>query len=81
MIKHNLAEIKLLDNTTIEVVDGKFPALKEVEVAGVSRACEICPIRQVCGDNNEWDCQEYQMFSGFWDGEHLTLESALEACK
>ena len=44
------------------------------DVADEKNACDICPVRIFCNDNNEFDCQVYGMFEGFYFG----LDDALE---
>jgi hypothetical protein len=62
-------KIKLLDDTFISSekdISGNeiFPPLKNI--LKVDHACGICPVRQLCNDNNEFDCQNYGMFFGFY---------------
>ena len=44
--------------------DGRFPPLQEV--FEIYHACDICPLRPMCGDNNEFGCQVDGMFSSFY---------------
>ena len=46
--------------------DYNFPPLQDI--AKIDHACDICPIRVLCDDNNEFDCQVYGMFQGFYMG-------------
>ena len=58
--------ITLLNGFVIErQSDGFWPALQDVQ-PDVDHACDICPLRIFCDDNNEFDCQCYNMFSGFY---------------
>lgn len=43
---------------------GNYPPLKDI--IKIDHACEICPIRPLCLDNNEIDCQIYGMFQGYY---------------
>ena len=65
-------KIRLLDGTIIEQDEnGNFPPLGDV--VDIDRACDICPVRKFCGDNNEFKCQVYGMFEGFY----FSLDDAL----
>jgi hypothetical protein len=44
---------------------GNWPSYQDVG-DGRDYVCEVCPIRKYCGDNNEFDCNVYEMFSGFY---------------
>jgi len=55
--------ITLLNGLVLQNNDG-FPPLQEV-APEVKHACEVCPVRICCQDNNEFDCQVYGMFDGF----------------
>ena len=58
-------KVKLLNGMIIESIDKyNFPPLKDM--IEIKYACEICPLRPLCHDNNEFDCQVYGMFSGFY---------------
>lgn len=62
-IEHS--KIRLTDGTVIEKdADGKFPPL--MNILPNIRACVVCPVRHVCQDNNEFDCNTYGMFDGFY---------------
>lgn len=52
--------------------DGEYPPLQNV--VSIDHACDICPVRKWCQDNNEFGCQVYGMFSGFY----FSLDDALE---
>lgn len=60
---------RLTDGNLVRKVlsDGRlvWPAFQDIR-PDVEFACEVCPIRKFCGDNNEFDCQVYGMFSGFY---------------
>lgn len=66
------SQVTLTDGTVITSKDGHFPPLQKV--VKVFHACEICPVRIFCQDNNEFDCQVYGMFDGFYFG----LDDALD---
>lgn len=53
----------------------RFPPLQDV--LEIDNACDICPIRILCEDNNEFDCQVYGMFQGFY----MSFETALDWVK
>lgn len=79
-VKNSLNQATLLDGTTIKADEkGNFPPLRDI--VDVYHACEICPIRSLCDDNNEFDCQIYGMFDGFYDGVHHDLKDAFEAVR
>lgn len=59
-------EITLNNGLVIKSKNGEFPPLQEV--AEIEHACAICPVRLLCDDNNEFDCQVYGMFDGFYFG-------------
>lgn len=42
-----------------------FSALQDA-MPEVGYACEVCPVRKFCGDNNEFDCMVHGMFTGFY---------------
>lgn len=62
----------MLNGLVLQNIEGNFPPLQDV--AEVEHACDICPVRLLCQDNNEFDCQVYGMFSGFY----VNLDDVLE---
>ncbi len=61
-------DIKLLSGLIVKESAEKYQSYIALQdIAEVDYACEICPIRTPCGDNNQFDCQVYGMFSGFCD--------------
>lgn len=65
----SVSAARLTDGFVVRKVfsDGRWrwPAIQDIR-PDVEFACEVCPIRKFCGDNNEFDCQVYEMFSGFY---------------
>jgi len=58
--------VTLKNGLVLENHGDGFPPLQDV--ADVKNACDICPVRLFCNDNNEFDCQVYGMFDGFYFG-------------
>ena len=68
-------KIKLLDGSTLEWEGDNPPALQDVKK--VKYACDVCPIKDKCKGGNEWDCQVYGMFTGFYCGYEDVLKDLL----
>jgi hypothetical protein len=81
--------IALRDGTVLNKGSLGWPAMQDI--APQHRyACDVCPLNHLCQDGNEFDCQVYGMFSGFWhdpipdgteDGQPLWAWMALETLK
>ena len=56
-----------------------FPPLQDL--IETYHACEICPLRPLCNDNNEFDCQTSGMFAGFHVGEEDAIEYMMKKDK
>lgn len=64
--EHKIKSVVLGNGFRLEKKDnGHWPEM-QVACPEVSYACDVCPIRKFCGDNNEFDCRVYGMFSGFY---------------
>lgn len=74
-----MENVQLKNGIILQNMDGMFPPLQDI--AEVAYACEICPIRVFCGDNNEFDCQVYGMFAGFCFGVDDALGMATKYCR
>ena len=61
-----IKSVTLLDGTVLRNKNGEFPPLQEI--AEIRHACDVCPVRPLCQDNNEFDCQVYGMFKGYYAG-------------
>lgn len=64
-----MKKVKLLNGIEIETFineqgNEQFPPLQDV--LKIKHACDVCPLRKECEDNNEFDCQVYGMFMGFF---------------
>lgn len=68
-----IQSITLLNGLVIYSKNGTFPPLQEV-APDVNHACDVCPVRILCQDNNEFDCMVYGMFDGF----HFGFEDGVE---
>ena len=61
-----VVSVRLTDGTVIHKLEnGHWPEFQKARPS-VPYACDVCPIRKFCGDNNEFDCQVYGMFTGFY---------------
>ena len=58
--------VTLTNGLVLQNEGGWFPPLQDI--AKIEHACDICPVRVFCKDNNEFDCQVYGMFYGFYFG-------------
>lgn len=72
----SVTAVRLLDGTILRSTPLKdsrvthWPALQDAIRPGVY-ACDVCPIANYCGQCGEFDCQVYEMFSGFYVNEDL----------
>lgn len=68
-------KVKLLNETIIETDEnGEFPPLQDV--VDTLEACEICPVRKLCRDHNNFHCLTSGMFTGYYCG----VNDALDIC-
>ncbi len=64
--KIHVASVRLTDGTVLHKLEtGQWPEFQKAYPT-TTCACDVCPIRKFCGDNNEFDCQVYGMFCGFY---------------
>ena len=60
-----IKSVTLLNGMVLKNKKGEFPPLQEITEI---RACEVYPVRPLCQDHNEYDCQVYGMFKGYYAG-------------
>lgn len=67
--------ITLTDGTVIKKTPDGFPPYSEINPG--ANPCNVCPVRPLCDDNNEFKCSNYGMF----DGAYWSFEDVIKMCK